>query len=1776
MKPRDLVANESPNRIRDHFNRKARYNPTKSLTALTSQLTQEYEDRFLVELIQNAYDAHPPGTSDGRVHVRLDESADNQPVLYVANTGNSFRERDFDALTNVAQSSKPPGEGIGNKGVGFRSVLQVCDSPEIYSCNPDHLSGPDFDGFCFGFATDLQIHDMVEDESQYEIIKRDFSRYLLPVIASPTDLHLRMLRAIGMVTVVRLPLTTERAVELARTQVHRLLEPTPPVALFLDRLRSISVELVDSDGHQEMAQVDRLVEEVRGAEGGPILRWVETVGTRFLTASRVLTGSDVRSVVREAIGLGELDRSWAAWDSDVEVSLAVPTGLDSHDAGWPSTYTYLPMRVPAPVYAHLHAPFHTKMARLDLNEDSVFNAFLIETAAELAVDTIQRLITGDDLDLDLQTRRAAVVDLLCWNSDHITHLEGALKKAELDLESSPLVPARGPNGGGWAGLDSVRVWNSDGLNVLTAQAIEAHTHLLDQSIGLDRVLRLKAVCEHTLSYDLDPEDHEVADWIEKVAKGLQSASVSKWNRFLSDVASVFESRQPNALQGRFILLDDKKKLRRSGPWDAVGANSSEPTVFIPPSPAAAKKSDAGEGSEFATVPKNLQRAIAFLHHDIKTRTRVGSSYKRTAVGELFKKGDLVEPFELMTVLSHLERLLAGKVSDTTHRQALSWVYAQEHASRSNIADLPRLGLRVPTADGWVPAKQAVFSPEWETPRASAVAALVEDSAGASESIQRFGEGAIRAPADWPFKLTDVDAFREFLARCGVRDGLFPVALHSRTTIRMNGNSFTPSAIANRFGLADYQYWAQHTNETWHPILAGPYTPYTGDQELWMVPGQEAFESFETNTKDRLAATILDSIADWPEEAWTYDFRRRSPQHRHKPDPQAWPSPARTFVEKADWFPMSDAGRRDDHYFVPLQEGWTFDETASETAPRFARLAPIDHRRRLTASKPAQERLEKAGLKTWNSPASAGPRLAELARLVASGEVAEAELPSVRRAASRAWSELVGLSPLTVSPDLRLVTSRGSALGILEPSDSKTPGLFVHDVPPGLVAQVLEAGSFPLLVADPADGERIADALAGNEGIRVQRTSTVEAKIVLDGRELTPSAENGEALLDVFGFWLVRTVLAIVDLRSTRFVRVTNKVLHDAEATLRRMRLAIGSAIDLTVDDRTLPAAGRLAECVHIDDPDNPLLVLNGTEVVVPSWRALEMLADDLAELIGQAQAASEIRAAALAFERSVGDWREPSDAEIAKVLRCSVEAVTDVLHNLRTSTDHLRLLLAPFVGVLAGIEVARRIDSETVGDLNELHVLLADLIGDDQAAVLFESAARAESVDGIRRVLETELGQLNTMLSELGRPPLYFAELHRTALDSYLNEHRVGVLSALRKRFLKRFDALSSLVDYVTARDFRDIAPDPNWLHDYEVPTNAMMRELLDGWLATKGEPPPPTAKTLKSIDDVREANRSLLDRCLPQIAHLIRAWSTKRALDAGDVWSEIQPVRDTLETSGCLDFVDLEEQQLIEWLDTLDLWPTGMGMTLDPSELGLSVADLDAASSSRSTADDKRRRRRTELKFGEQTFDTANTEGLRELIDAVAASVDDDFPQTRSTPTRLIAVSPPERRSRGPRTGSGTTPRSYGGPKPTQEQTSAIGLAGEVLAYKWLQAAYKETTPDSWVSANRTFLLGGHAGDDSLGYDFRIARKNETLYFEVKATTTDEYEFDIGESELRAARAARKGRYRIIFIRSTFVPEERRLLVLPNPLEPDVMTSFAQINQGMRLRFDPALGRGG
>lgn len=953
LSPAEVIARESPARIDDYFSRpRDTWNPTGSLTALTEEITQEYEDRFLVELIQNAYDAHPRGTVGGEIRVRIDESQ-QVPVLYVANAGRPFAIENFTALTNLARSSKPPGEGIGNKGVGFRSVFRVCEFPTFFSCSPDDPADAGFNGFCFGFATDEQIRSMVDSEDDYTSVQADFSRYLLPVTAPPDDPQLDAFRSNGMVTVLRLPLLTNRAVELVRAQVELLLEPGPPIALFLARLDRIVVEVVDEEGSETSTIIDRRVEAAAGSiAAGVKLEWVTTGGQRFLMATQLVPEASVIETIRRSIEAGDLNQKWASWTGDTEVSLAVPLS----EGQSPSVYTYLPMRVPSPLHAHIHAPFHTRMARLDLNEGSTFNVYFLEAIAALCVVVLDEIRTGSSLDLTTTLQTSLAVDLLCWDRDHLPLVRDALLTNGSDLQESNLVPSRGgPEDPSlsWACLNDVYAWEERDLKILTSERIGRTVPLVHPDVPAQQLARLGALHRVLYDSDLEPNDATLGEWVESIAADLHESKVKikTWNLFYYDVASLFDARSAKTLQQRKILLDEKNRLLRAGPWSTEDGSERSPIVFIP-ARSSGFDDDGDQSDEDLRVPKGLQRAISFLHEGIEIRLK---DRRRTAIAELLEdNGRLVERFDLRAILTHIRRILGGKPTLETRRQALGWVYRQERSSRADFADLDDLGLHVPTTGGWRPAKEAVLSKAWGTPRARSLQRLISSSAEQSPSLAALGDRMILDPTAWPFKVPDVPDVRDFLLRCGVHDGLMPVPLRARGVVELQGRHYTPERVASRFAYADGGWWREHVNEDWtSDTLVGPQTPYRADAELWTLPGEDGYERFDSLGRDLFAAAILDAVGDWPEHVWRFGFRRMSSHHSNKRDPQVWPSPVAAFVARAPWFPMADVGSRDDHYFVPTSSAWTFDEATDETAPRFAPLAPVDQRRRISDSDATQ-------------------------------------------------------------------------------------------------------------------------------------------------------------------------------------------------------------------------------------------------------------------------------------------------------------------------------------------------------------------------------------------------------------------------------------------------------------------------------------------------------------------------------------------------------------------------------------------------------------------------------------------------------------------------------------------------------------------------------------------------------------------------------------------------------------------------------------------------------
>lgn len=1178
--PRDVVELEALKRISVHMETRDRWSPVASLTELTRQVAHEYEDRFLIELIQNGYDAHPSGRADGLIHIVLDESVGDHGVLYVANGGGPFEKANFDALSNIARTSKPPGQGIGNKGIGFRSVLQVCDSPEIFSVAPD---GPHdaFDGYCFGFAEDSDLRRLARDEEEYRVLVEEFSRYLLPVPLMPHDPRLNDMRSQGAVTVVRLPLKSEAALTKAQRQITAVTDSSAPVLLFLDRINQLVIKHVGRDGDTRDVVLSRTQKHIDlRCSNGWSLSEVATGDQSYLVATQRINADDVRKVIQTSISEGQLHSAWAGWDGDAEVSVAVP--VDAQDEAVDEErdfllYTYLPMATPSPLGGHLNAPFYTKLARLDLSEELILNDHFLERAADLCADVVGSLVSYDGPGLEQRGRH--VVDLLTWDQDHLDRLTGALQSRGLDVQESRLIPSDADEELHWVPLADVFAWPHE-FAFLSAERLarNAGAVLVSPSIGERRLARLDDLHMALRETGLAPEDRELADWLERVADSLarDRASDEEWNQFYQDVASYFKaSGSAAALERRRLLVDQDGKVRRTGPWDAKSTLSRDPTVFFPPR--LASDTDDLIDDDIAAqevdlhVPPRLQRAVCFLHEGIELRRREGTTTRRTEVAEFLEGAKLVERFNRPSILAHLRRLLNGRVGEATLKEALQWVYYQHRSARA-LSGLDQLQLQLPTRGGWISANQAIFSAAWPQTQGRTLERLLQTDGAMSPTLSALQESLILSPDEWPFPVDDTEKWRFFLGELGVRDGLWPIS-NEGPVLEQDGGRYDAHDVAARFSLPESisLAWAEHVEDLWTPKTpAHPYTPYRGGQQLWFLPGQEAYEDFDDLARRRYASLILATIGQWSDTHFEYRFERRQPRHRSKPDPQLWPSPVRTFVERAAWFPMADPRRREVPYYVTLYDGWHFAEGDGEVAPRFARLCPADQRRYIESDEANTARLTLLGMRTWNSKGSGLARLRECADLMDEGLVSDADAASFRKAYEQAWGD-VAVSADEDDLDVRslpVVASQGRDLVTFHPpsgEENHVARLYIPDEPPGLVDRVLEAAGVPVLLCAPQQGAQIAELLRSRDDLDVRAVSSVEADIRVDGAVLVPGPDLGFPLIDASRWWIAKLVGLALELQSSRFVRVTERVVHDALAWLRRIHMIGARQIDILVE-----------------------------------------------------------------------------------------------------------------------------------------------------------------------------------------------------------------------------------------------------------------------------------------------------------------------------------------------------------------------------------------------------------------------------------------------------------------------------------------------------------------------------------------------------------------------------------------------------------------------------------
>jgi hypothetical protein len=407
-----------------------------SLHNLTEHVEHQYHGRFLIELIQNAHDTFEPVSrrANNRIEIVLDSADSTHGTLFVANDGRPFTPSNFERLSQLGQSDKDPQKSIGNKGIGFRSVLEVSECPEIYSRASARSSS--FDGYCFAFRPDVVkslnapiLHlvqestipiwsvtgeALVEDWSDAMLRKfrqrvahedegwlaaesEFLSPYLLPVpLMQRTSSCIDVFEARGLSTVIRLPL---KSADMRKRVMDCIDELDGGTMLFLEKLTSLRIRC---DG-EDVLSCTRRAEPAQSDSGGERVI-VSTAGGEardYNVWKQDLHVSQASDAFRAAIAA--LPGRWPEI-KDISVSVAVRLG-DEPETG--RFNIYLPTRVATGSAVHISAPFFGDMSRTSIDFKNAYNSTLLNTATDLIVRIVREHLAGKN-----GTEARVIVDCL--------------------------------------------------------------------------------------------------------------------------------------------------------------------------------------------------------------------------------------------------------------------------------------------------------------------------------------------------------------------------------------------------------------------------------------------------------------------------------------------------------------------------------------------------------------------------------------------------------------------------------------------------------------------------------------------------------------------------------------------------------------------------------------------------------------------------------------------------------------------------------------------------------------------------------------------------------------------------------------------------------------------------------------------------------------------------------------------------------------------------------------------------------------------------------------------------------------------------------------------------------------------------------------------------------------------------------------------------------------------------------------------------------------------
>ncbi|MDD9718668.1 DUF3883 domain-containing protein [Dinoroseobacter sp. PD6] len=1736
----------------------------ESLKNLGEVIGTEYGDRVLFELIQNAHDAHSAG-EDGGIAIKLAVTSETEGRLYVANRGHGFRDRDVSAIINLATSGKEIGEGIGNKGLGFRSIEAITEDVQIYSRSPNQ-SSKSFDGFCFRFARRNEIRDIILSELRDEAVREDeadrisnaIPRYLVPRPLDDIPSEIARYANLGYATVIVAPLRSSSAVNLVRKQVEEIANLEHPLLLFLDRIAEVRID-VEIEGKRTGGRRLTRRQKVLRESGGPDSPEISEVEVgehrRFLLVRQEVEKERVIAAVRDSIDRAPALKRWIEWRGQPCVSVAV--GLSTAAVLDGQLYNFLPMGSEAgsPLLGHIDAPFFADIDRRNTDLELPLNSHLMDAVAEACVSGALAVVREQ---LDIPGR--SVFDLIAWTGGDARKLDAAVKAAGLklsELNVIPIIPTE--SGEKWSNLENISIWPDAKFALLKPREIVKHVgvHLASGDLNNSRLERLREMAGRCFGrygwrYSRLPSPDEIPEWSAIYARTLvdRDAKPATWSKFYNDLATLCEASEVDldCLDGVEVLIDRSGKLRSAGGHDADGRHG----LYVRSESEIGKRRKGG----IPLPPSSLTRGYRFFDE------KIGLSDE---VLKAFADAGLIRKFDPIEALSGLGSALGKAPSDKRRVEALDWAFrVWDAAGKSAEAAIKSADLHVPTLGGWIRADNAVFSGTW-TEAGRRLEAYLSDASAYSEDCERARKHLLKPLDEWETRI-DAGARKwvTFLEVIEVADGLKPIAAKVRRRGSPSGywdNLLRRGDLKNGLG----EPWTRHAGTT---TFRHPNTDdYALKGEFWRMPGQNEYDELPEHLREAFYELLVQHLSFYGRKFLSARIGRYDRAQREW-DERRVVTPLGAFLRSEAWLQGDLRGER---IFLSPNQCWA-SRTKRPGVPAFIPRLSDDARVLVEREEIAKISFGDAlGLLDWAKPETAPLRLAALAnsaRNLQSGDVA-----TFRRQYGRAWGELAE-SGATLPSDLPLAVYRSGNLASIEGDKAEPIEVILVDNAQSFEARALSAAGIAILEVGDADLDIIVESLKHINGYSPSKLDRASVRLLVDGSVFVPR-NNDDHLVSQGLDWLPELAVIANEVAGENLERGIQHATLDKG--IRAIRLRRCSSISLQVADQEVTGGGRMDWYAFRDDASPTLILTHGVPL---DWPRLAMgLASEISKLTDTRLRSLELVLLRLAIGRPEGTLERPSDAELATALGCDIGIVEDMRAGMRTDLAHILYLMVPVVAYFEGAELARALGAaaEDMGAEFSLRGWLETHLSENSPPAGDLLAACEESPDR-RSVLTTlglDYGKFNRVLQSLGEEALSSEAELRATFEAYLRELVPGLRDRLRCLHLEDYRQGRDLSTYLSRRELQFIQFDPSWVLDCEtLDRQTVVTHVERSFADALGEIP---EADLPAFEKMISENRKVVHAFASEAKPILGAWTRKNHLDLPEIWEqgEAQEVVRLVENAGFLDFEVIKQDQVASLCERAGIWPAEMPARIDPEGLGLDEGAVREEQERKAREQQERDRRKRIIQFAGQDLDPGDPSfavAMQNIAEAAIESDDSWFERSRQR-TRLVPFDETSRSDPGGGNGGGGK-RVQRAARLTETQKVAMGVASEWLAYQYLKRRFPEAVGESsWISENRTKFFGGSEGDDSAGYDFLVQTPTVDWMFEVKSTLEDGCEFELTSNELRvASSASRTGRrrYRILYVPHVFSPEKWCVFELPNPMDKETQAQFSVVGRGsLRLRFE-------